>query len=196
MSKEKAARRKAAGGPMDPAQISMMMSPLPGAPPGPGNMNGNPQNIPRDPGGSTMAPDGLSENLYRDGRYAYPQMGTGMVNPMMVPRSGVGGPTPIVTRGLNAGVPYGLQQQPSPQMADMMEGMRQMQTAASKGVMANPGLGITGLQALGMPQPQMMPGAISPQVPGQGAPLMPPMTSMNPMTPGADKKVIKKTGKK
>ena len=45
MSKEKEARRKADGPSMDPAAISYGMSPLPGSPPGPGNMNGNPENF-------------------------------------------------------------------------------------------------------------------------------------------------------
>jgi hypothetical protein len=45
--------------------------------------------------------------------------------------------------------------------------------------------------------PALMPGALAGSMPGtSGPPLMPPMTSMNPMTPGADKKVIKKKGKK
>ena len=45
MSKQKAERRKAAGKAMDPAAMSMQMSPVPGAPIGPGNMNGNPMNV-------------------------------------------------------------------------------------------------------------------------------------------------------
>ena len=41
MSKEKAARRKQAGGAMDPYAMSMQMGPVPGAPQGPGNINNN-----------------------------------------------------------------------------------------------------------------------------------------------------------
>jgi hypothetical protein len=42
-----------------------------------------------------------------------------------------------------------------------------------------------------------MPGAFAGAMPGtSGPPMLPPMTSMNPMTPGADKKVVKKKGKK
>ena len=45
MSKQKRDRRAAAGPAMDPAAISYQMSPVPGAPSGPGNMNGNPENV-------------------------------------------------------------------------------------------------------------------------------------------------------
>ena len=47
MSKKKQARREAAGAPFNPMaqQISYGMSPVPGAPPGPGNMNGNPNGV-------------------------------------------------------------------------------------------------------------------------------------------------------
>ena len=191
MSKQKEERRKAAGKAMDPAAMSMQMSPVPGAPVGPGNMNGNPMNV-NDFGSqqASMDPKGFQDNIYRDGKYQYTQTGANVLNPAFVPRSQLQQNTPIASRGLNANQPFGLQQQPNVQAADMMEGQRQAQTAMNKGIHANPFMGIDGLPAL-------MPGALAGSMPGtSGPPLMPPMTSMNPMTPGADKKVIKKKGKK
>lgn len=191
MSKEKAERRKKAGPAMDPAAMSYGMSPLPGSPPGPGNMNGNPMNVTSIGNqSSTMNPDGRQDNIYRDGKFAYPQMGANILNPMNVPRSQNQQNTPVTYVGNNSMVPYGMQQQPQLSAEEPMEGMRLGQTAMGKGVIANDFMGPVGSEAL-------MPGAFSNQLPGtSGPPLMPPMTSMNPMTPGADKKVIKKKGKK
>ena len=191
MSKEKEQRRKAAGPQMDPQAMSMGMSPIPGSPPGPGNMNGNPINVTsfgsQQP---SMDPNGYQENLYRDGAFQYPQMGANILNPQMIGRSQVQQNTPMTTRGNNAGVPFGLQDQPDVRAEEPMEGMRLGQQAMNRGVMANEFMGPVG-------SPALMPGAIAGQMPGtSGPPLMPPMTSMNPMTPGADKKTIRKKGKK
>ena len=191
MSKEKAERRKAAGKAMDPSAMSMQMSPIPGAPVGPGNMNGNPMNV-NDFGSqqASMDPQGFQDNIYRDGKYQYPQSGANVLNPAFVQRSQVQQNTPVTTVGNNSGVPFGLQQQPDITSADQMEGMRQGGSAMSRGLHANPFMGLDGLPAL-------MPGALAGSMPGtSGPPLLPPMTSMNPMTPGSDKKVIKKKGKK
>ena len=48
---------------MDPAAMSMQMSPIPGAPVGPGNMNGNPMNV-NDFGTqqASMDPQGYQDN--------------------------------------------------------------------------------------------------------------------------------------
>ena len=191
MSKQKAERRKAAGKAMDPAAVSYQMSPIPGAPAGPGNMNGNPQFAQEFGERPQMNTEG-GENIYRDNSEPlnYPQMGSSVVMPTNIPRSQIQQNTPIAARGLNADQPFGLQQQPDLKSADAMEGMRQGNSAMNKGLHANPFLGLDGLPAL-------MPGALAGSMPGtSGPPLMPPMTSMNPMTPGADKKVIKKKGKK
>ena len=191
MSKEKAERRKAAGKGMDPAAMSMQMSPIPGAPPGPGNMNGNPMNV-TDFGSqqASMDPEGFQDNIYRDGKYKYAQSGANVLNPANIARSQVQQNTPVTPIGNNSGMPFGLQQQPDLASADAMEGMRTGGSAMSRGLHANPFMGLDGLPAL-------MPGSIAGSMPGtSGPPLMPPMTSMNPMTPGADKKVIKKKGKK
>ena len=114
MSKEKAERRKKAGPAMDPAAISYGMSPLPGAPPGPGNMNGNPMNVTSFGNQSaSMNEGGMQENLYRDGAFNYPQTGANILNPLNVPRSQVQQNTPVTYVGNNSMTPYGMQQQPS-----------------------------------------------------------------------------------
>ena len=199
MSKEKESRRKAAGPSMDPAAISMKMSPLPGAPPGPGNMNGNPQNVTSfNSQRPSMDPAGMQENLYRDGMYQYPQMGAEILNPMGVGRSGINQNTPFTPYGKNNTAPFGLQAQPDIRSEEAMEGNRLGMDAQSKGLMANPFMGMTGMDAIQNPG-LMMPGALNPSMPGTSGPPMeqlPPITSMNGMTPGASKKVVKKKGKK
>ena len=198
MSKQKRDRRAAAGPAMDPAAISYQMSPVPGAPPGPGNMNGNPENV---TGLGPQVPSmngGMQENIYRDAQgLQYPQMGSEVLNPMRVPRSQIQQNTPVTPRGKNAGTPFGLQPQPNAQMADQMEGMRYGQNAMQKGLMANPYMGVTGIPAEQAAQGAMMPGAISSSMPGTSGMFLQPMTSMNPMTPGASpQKTGKKKGKK
>ena len=194
MSKQKRDRRAAAGPAMDPAAISYQMSPVPGAPAGPGNMNGNPENVTGlGPQVSSMN-GGMQENIYRDAQgLQYPQMGSEVLNPMRVPRSQVQQNTPVVQRGKNAGVPFVLQPQPNTQMADQMEGMRLGQEASQKGLFANPHMGMMGIPAEQAAQGAMMPGAIPNNMPGTGGMFLPPMTSMNPMTPGS---TPQKTGKK
>ena len=191
MSKQKQERRAAAGPAMDPAAISYQMSPVPGGPAGPGNMNGNPENVT----GlglqvSTMNPNG-GENLYRDaGGINYPQMGSEVLNPMNVPRSQLQQNTPVAMRGQNAGQPFGLQQQPSADMADNLEGMRMGAEAQQKGLFASPHMGMIGSSAL-------MPGAMPNDMPGTSGMFLQPMTSMNPMTPGSTpQKTGKNKGKK
>ena len=194
MSKQKRDRRAAAGPAMDPAAISYQMSPVPGAPPGPGNMNGNPENV---TGLGPQIPSmngGLQRNYYGDADgLQYPQMGSEVLNPIQVPRSQIQQNTPVTPRGKNAGTPFGLQPQPSAQMADQMEGMRYGQNAMQKGLMANPFMGITGIPAEQAAQGAMIPGAISGSMPGTSGMFLQPMTSMNPMTPGSSPQ---KTGKK
>ena len=71
--------------------------------------------------------------------------------------------------------------------------MRYGQEAMQKGLMANPYMGVTGIPAEQAAQGAMMPGAISNNMPGTSGMFLQPMTSMNPMTPGASPQ---KTGKK
>ena len=120
-------------------------------------------------------------------------MGSEVLNPMRVPRSQIQQNTPVTPRGKNAGTPFGLQPQPSGEMADQMEGMRYGQNAMQKGLMANPFMGITGIPAEQAAQGAMIPGAISGSMPGTSGMFLQPMTSMNPMTPGSSPQ---KTGKK
>ena len=181
---------------MDPTAITYQMTPIPGAPPGPGNMNGNPENV-TGLGQQTpsMDPAGMQENLYRDGMYKYPQMGTEILNPISVGHSGVNQNTPFTPYGKNNTAPFGLQVQRSDEEA--MEGMRLGMDAQARGLMSNPHMGMTGLPALENPG-LMMPGALNPSMPGTSGPPMeqlPPITSMNGMTPGASKKVVKKRKK-
>ena len=193
MSKQKRERRAAAGPSMDPAAISYKMSPIPGAPAGPGNMNGNPENVTALGAQLPSMNGGMQENIYRDAQgLQYPQMGSEVLNPMRVPRSEIQQNTPVVSSGKNAGTPFGLQPQPI-QMADNMEGMRLGQEASQKGLFASPHMGMMGIPAEQAAQGQMMPGAISGSMPGTSGMFLQPMTSMNPMTPGASPQ---KTGKK
>ena len=193
MSKQKRDRRAAAGPAMDPAAISYQMSPVPGAPAGPGNMNGNPENVTSLGAQLPSMNGGMQENIYRDAQgLQYPQMGSEVLNPMRVPRSEVQQNTPVASRGKNAGVPFGLQPQPV-QMADNMEGMRLGQEASQKGLFSSPHMGMIGIPAEQAAQGQMMPGAIPNNMPGTSGQFLQPMTSMNPMTPGS---TPQKTGKK
>ena len=193
MSKQKRERRAAAGPSMDPAAISYKMSPIPGAPAGPGNMNGNPENVTSLGAQLPSMNGGMQENIYRDAQgLQYPQMGSEVLNPMQVPRSEIQQNTPVVSRGKNAGTPFGLQPQPI-QMADNMEGMRLGQEASQKGLFASPHMGMIGIPAEQAAQGQMMPGAIPNNMPGTSGMFLKPMTSMNPMTPGS---TPQKTGKK
>ena len=193
MSKQKRERRAAAGPSMDPAAISYKMSPIPGAPAGPGNMNGNPENVTSLGAQLPSINGGMQENIYRDAQgLQYPQMGSEVLNPMRVPRSEIQQNTPVASRGKNAGVPFGLQPQPI-QMADNMEGMRLGQEASQKGLFASPHMGMIGIPAEQAAQGQMMPGAIPNNMPGTSGMFLKPMTSMNPMTPGS---TPQKTGKK
>lgn len=198
MSKEKQARRKAAGPSMDPQAMSMQMSPVPGAPPGPGNMNGNPMNVNNfGTQQASMDPKGFQRSIYDDGAYQYPQMGANILNPAGVPRSPIQQNTPMTTVGNNSGIGFGMQQQPDVRAQEQMEGMRYGQQAMQRGVMANPYMGPIGIEAQQSAVGAGMPGAMAANMPGTtGPPMLAPMTSMNPMTPGSDKQVIKKKGKK
>ena len=192
MSKEKQERRAKAGPSMDPMAMSMKMSPLPGAPPGPGNMNGNPMNVTSlNPQLPSMDPAGMQESIYRDGMYRYPQMGAEVLNPAFVEHSGIQQNTPITPYGKNNTAPHGLQVQPPISQADDMEGMRQGMEAANRQLMATPYLGLTGMPAVDNPNKGMgMPGALAPNMPGtSGPPLeqLPPTTMYNGMTPGKSK---------
>ena len=205
MSKQKQQRREMAGPQFNPMaqQISYGMSPMPGAPPGPGNMNGNPENITslgQSP--STMNPMG-EENLYRDaGGLQYAQTGADILNPINIPRSQLMQNTPMGQRN-NAGAPYNLQMGPPAEAADQMAGMNYAMQAQSRGLQANEFMGPVGLPAEAAAQgAQQDPATVPGQMSSAGAFMptvneMQAMNSMNPMTPGATpKKTGKKKGKK
>ena len=196
MSKEKQARREAAGPQFNPMaqQISYGMSPIPGAPPGPGNMNGDPRNVTSfGSGASTLNPNGET-NLYEDAfGLQYHQTGTDVLNPMDKPRSKFLQNTPIGLKN-NANAPYNLQPQPPAEAADQMAGMSYGMQAQQRGLFANEYMGLTGLPAESAAQgAQVDPGTMPGNMPGTSGQFLPPMTSMNPMTPGA---TPQKTGKK
>ena len=167
MSKKKAERRAAAGPAMDPAMMSYQMAPIPGAPPGPGNMNGNPMNVTGLGNQMPSMNGGMQENLYRDaGGLMYPQMGSDILNPMNVPRSQVQQNTPMSSRGHNAGMPFGMQMQPPAPMMDQMESSRLAGDAQIRTGMPNvSAMGMTGMPAL--------PGSIPSEMAGQTGATMP-----------------------
>ena len=167
---------------LDPQRqmIAKNMSVLPGGP-----QNNNPMNVT-----DNASPAIQSTSIYGDYAQNYPQMGTGIINPMATGPSGLQQNYPV-GRGKNAMAPYGMQQQPdmngnSP-MSDMMESSR-LSMNAQQGVP----LGMMGYQ--GMPA---VPGSIPSDMPGtSGPPLMP----GNPgMVPGSTPQKVgqkKKGGKK
>ena len=156
-------------------QIAKNMSVVPGGP-----QNNNPMNVT-----DNASPAIQAKSIYGDFDENYPQMGTGMINPMAVGPSGLQQNMPMM-RGKNAQAPYGMQQQPdasgkSP-MSDMME-------ASRLGMNIQKGLpqGFMGYQ--GMPAMQI-PGAIPGEMNGSSGAMLPTLDSMVPgSTP-------QKTGKK
>ena len=113
MAKSKAQQNAVA---LDPQRqmIAKNMAVMPGGP-----ENNNPMNVT-----DNASPPINGTSIYGDYAQAYPQMGTGIVNPAMVPNSGLQQNMPM-GRGKNAQAPYGMQQQPdasgkSP-MPEMME---------------------------------------------------------------------------
>ena len=140
------------------------LSNLPGGP-----ENTNPMNMRASGGEATPTVGGPS--IYNDHNQngAYFQMGTGHLDPTQYTPTGTSN-TPMGV-GNNSGFYYGKQDQVAPNAQEPMEGMRQAQEAANRGLMANPFLGMTG-------SPAVIPGAMDPSIPGQGAPLMQPMVTL------------------
>tara|TARA_R110002124_G_scaffold149393_2_gene315534 strand:+ start:200 stop:763 length:564 start_codon:yes stop_codon:yes gene_type:complete len=161
------------------------MSVLPGGP-----ENNNPMNV-----NDNASPQITAASIYGDYQQNYPQMGTGMVNPIAVQNSGLPQNFPMGQR-LNA-QPYNMQQQPDTSGA--MESSRLVADAQKYGL--NPGpMGMTGMPA--QPAPGAFPGAFPgssgpPMMQGmpsaeQAAGGMSPRNSMNSITPGSTKTTIKK----
>ena len=168
-------------------KIAQQNSVMPGGPP---NQQNNPMNV-TSFGGQSASPDGISRHPYGDTGNQYAQMGADVLNPVQVQRSQIPQNAPV-GRGKNS-APFGMQQQPSGNAQEPMEGMRLGGEAASKGLMASQFMGVTG-------SPALMPGAMDPTIPGSSAPLtmMPTMQQVDggQMVPGSTPTKIQKKGKK
>ena len=174
-------------------QNSMMLDPqrqmiakqnavLPGGP-----ENNNPMNVT-----DIATPPINGTSIYGDYKQQYPQMGTGMVNPMGIGPSGLQQNFPA-GRGQNAMAPYGLQPQPDTSaiapVTDGMESNRIASEVSGRGLPAN-AMGFAGMGPL--------PATIDPAFPGSGPMLMQGHPSAE-MVPGSTPQKIgqkKKGGKK
>ena len=138
MAKSKAQQNSMA---LDPQRqmIAKNMSVMPGGP-----ENNNPMNVT-----DNASPAIQSQSIYGDYAQSYPQMGTGMVNPMMAGPSGLQQNFPL-GQGMNQ-VPFGMQQQPDTSGVSMapdgMESGRLAQAVQQRGVPAGP-MGYQGLPAI------------------------------------------------
>ena len=161
--------------------------------------NNNPMNVT-----DNASPGIQAASIYGDYQQNYGQMGTGAVNPINVPNSGLQQNFPMGQR-LNA-QPFNMQQQPDTSGVSMapdgMESGRLAQNVQKFGLNAGP-MGLTGMPA------QPAPGAFPSDFPGSSGPPMmqgmqsaeqapggmKPQNSMNPMTPGSTPTKIKKKRK-
>ena len=175
---------------MDPQRFQMAknMSVVPGGP-----MNNSPKNV-MSVGPQPASLDGMTSNPYDDAKMQVPQMGADILNPQMVKNSGLQQNMPV-GRGMNAQAPYGMQQQPSANIEEPMEGMRLGQQAQSRGLYSSQFMGPVGSAAL-------MPGAMDPTLPAN-RPFLPTSAELGMapdaggMIPGSTpQKVQKKKGKK
>ena len=163
-------------------KIAKNMSVMPGGP-----ENNNPMNVT-----DIASPPIQADSIYGDFKQNYPQMGSGMVNPAGVPNSGLN-QSNTVGRGLNGSIPFGMQQQPSVNSEEPMEGIRLGQDAMNRGLNTNQFMGMVGSGV-------MMPGAMDPGIPGGSTPIdMFPTTQQvvgDEMIPGSAPQKIQKKGKK
>ena len=168
---------------LDPQRqmIAKQNAVLPGGP-----ENNNPMNVT-----DFSAPPVQSDSIYGDYKQQYPQMGTGMLNPMAIGPSGLQQNFPS-GRGKNSGAPYGMQMQPNTSgnapVTDMMESNRLGGDVSKRGLPAN-AMGFAGMGPI--------PGAMNPQMSGSGPMLMQGNPSAE-MVPGSTPQKIgkKKGGKK
>ena len=166
-------------------KVAKNMAVMPGGP-----MNNNPMNV-TSVGGQPSSMSGVNEYPYGDsGLAAPPQLGADVLNPYKEKNSGIEG---VMGRGLNGGIPFGMQQQPSLNAQEPMEGMRLGGEAMQKGLTSSQFMGLTG-------SPALMPGALDPTIPGGGTPLGAMPTSQQvvggEMIPGSTPTKIQKKGKK
>ena len=162
MSKSKAQQNSMA---LDPQRqmIAKNMSVMPGGP-----ENNNPMNVT-----DNASPPINATSIYGDYAQSYPQMGTGMINPMGVGPSGLQQNFPM-GRGMNSQIPYNMQQQPDTRpiapTTDVMESTR-----LTMGVQEGLPRGAMGYQ--GTPA---IPGGIPGEMPGMGGQMLPTLDSMVP----------------
>jgi hypothetical protein len=120
-------------------KIAKQNAVIPGGP-----ENNNPMNVT-----DNASPPIQAASIYGDYSQNYPQMGTGMVNPMMVGPSGLQQNYPA-GRGMNQ-VPFGMQQQPDTSGVSMapdgMESGRLAQEVQQRGVPAG-AMGYQGMPAI------------------------------------------------
>ena len=158
-------------------KIAKNMAVIPGGP-----ENNNPMNVT-----DNNSPPIQGTSIYGDYAQQYPQMGAGVLNPQMVPNSGLQQNFPLGQR--NNGVPFGMQQQPdmsgvSP-MTDGMESNRLGGEAKNRGLFAGP-MGMMGQPAI----PGGMPGNM------QGTSGPPMMQGMPSAEQAAGKGMNTRTGKR
>ena len=118
-------------------------------------------------------------------------MGADVLNPVMVGRSNLPQNAPVGV-GKNR-QPFGMQNQPSPNAEEPLEGMRLGTDAMNRGLQSSQFMGITGT-------PAIIPGAMDPTIPGSSVPLgnMPTMQQVvgGEMIPGSTPQKVQKKGKK
>jgi len=180
MAKSKAQQNAVA---LDPQRqmIAKNMAVMPGGP-----ENNNPMNVT-----DNASPPINGTSIYGDYAQAYPQMGTGIINPGMVPNSGLQQNMPM-GRGKNAQAPYGMQQQPD---ASGKSPMPEMMEASRLGMNIQKGLPQGPMGYQGMPAMQM-PGQIPGEMPGMGGQMLPTLDSMVPGSTPQKTGQKKKGGKK
>ena len=158
-------------------KIAKNMAVIPGGP-----ENNNPMNVT-----DNASPPIQGTSIYGDYAQQYPQMGSGVLNPQMVPSSGLQQNFPLGQR--NNGMPFGMQQQPdmsgvSP-MTDGMESNRLGGEAQQRGLFAGP-MGMMGQPAI--------PGGMPPNMQGTSGPPM--MQGMPSAEQAAGKGMNTRTGKR
>ena len=117
-------------------RIAKNMSVIPGGP-----QNNNPMNVT-----DNNSPPIQSTSIYGDHHQNYPQMGSGMLNPMMVNNSGLQQNFPM-GRMNNDVAPYGMQQQPDTSGVSMTpDGMESGRLAQEAQARQLPGIGAMGMQ--------------------------------------------------
>ena len=162
-------------------KIAKNMAVIPGGP-----QNNNPMNVT-----DNNSPPITAQSIYGDHNQSYPQMGSGMLNPMMVNNSGLQQNFPM-GRMNNDTAPYGMQQQPDTSGVSMApDGMESGRLAQEAQARQLPGIGAMGMQGQpATPAPGAFPGAM----PGSSGPML--MPGMQSAEQAAGSGINMKTGKR